>query len=92
MFSPAGFLLPYYEDKMTEISFSEERQYADFEIVLLDKKYCPIQKTLVPTGKKVSFCSDNGNDIADFYEKHEQMQKAKAGKRGRKRNRKQNKK
>lgn len=77
---------------MTEIKFQEERQYADFEIVLLEKEYCPNRKMMVPTGRKVSFCSDNGNDIADFYEKHEQMQKAKGGRKGRKRNRKQSKK
>lgn len=77
---------------MNQINFQEEKQYADFEIVLLDKQYCPIQKRLVPTGKKVSFCSDNGGDIYSFYKKHEEMQKTKGGKKGRKRNKKQDKK
>lgn len=77
---------------MNQIKFQEEKQYADFEIVLLDKQYCPVQKKLVPTGKKVSFCSDSGDEIYNFYQKHEELQKAKAGKKGRKRNKKQDKK
>jgi hypothetical protein len=77
---------------MSQINLQEDKQYADFEIVLLEKQYCPIQKRLVPTGKKVSYCSNSGDDLWKFYEKHEEMQKAKAGKKGRKRNRKQDKK
>ena len=77
---------------MGEIKFQEEKQYADFEIVLLDKEYCPVRKRLVPTGKKVSYCSNNGDDIYEFWQKHEELQKAKSGKKGRKRNRKQEKK
>ena len=92
MYRPAGFLLSYGEGLMTEISFQEEKQYAEFEVVLLEKRYCPSEKRLVPTGKKVSYCSSEGDKIWEFYQKHEGMQKAKAGKKGRKRNREQGKK
>jgi len=76
---------------MSKINFLEEKQSADFQIVLLDKQYCPITKKLVPTGKKVVYSSDNGSDIASFYYKHEQDMKARGGKKRNRRNRKKNK-
>jgi len=68
---------------MNAIQIQEEKQAADFQIVLLDKKYCPIQKKLVPTGKKISYSANDGNSIWEFYQKHEEMQKAKAGRKKR---------
>ena len=77
---------------MSQLKIEEERQSHDFEIVLLDKDYDPVQNCLVPNGKKVSYCSDEGSKIWDFWQKHEDMMKAKMGKRGRKKNRKRQKK
>lgn len=72
---------------MSEITFREEKQSADFEIVLLER-----DRLGNPTGKKISYMSNEGSKICEFHDKHCEMQKAKMGKNKRKRrNKKQGK-
>lgn len=60
---------------------------ADFEVVLQTRD----QKGN-PTGKTVSFCSNDGNKICDFYEKHQAMMNVIQNKRRKKRKKRNNKK
>jgi hypothetical protein len=72
---------------MTDINLQEEKQVADFQIVLLDR-----DKNGRPTGKKFVYSSNDGSDLADFYQKHENTMKAKMSNKKRRRNRNKNKK
>ena len=72
---------------MSEINFQEEKQVADFQLVLLDR-----DRNGRPTGKKYVYSSNEGSELADLYQKHVDAMKAKMGRKGRKRNRKQDKK
>ena len=65
------------------LNFTEPPK-ADFEIVLQHR-----DKQGNPTGKLACFSSDNSNEIADFYERHEALMKAIQNKgKGKRRNKK----
>lgn len=77
---------------MLDIELQEEaKQDSDFQLVLLDKDYCPITKTLVPNGKKVTICSNDGADLDKFLQKHESDLKQKMPRKKRRKNKKQGK-